>query len=65
MPWPSGPTRECPRCGAPMRYACGSTATGREWTRWQCTRCCHEETCRGVGDGAIPRQPENHFEEED
>ena len=62
MPWPSGPTRECPRCGAPMRYACGSTATGREWTRWQCTRCCHEETCRGVGNGAIPRQARDYDE---
>lgn len=45
-----------------MRAVVGQTDPGREWTCWQCYRCCHEETCRGVEGGAIPRQARDYGE---
>ena len=35
------------------------TDPGREWTRWHCNRCNHEETARGVREGALPREEEH------
>lgn len=46
----------CPLCDGPMVPVCGVTDPGREWTRWHCNRCNHEETARGVREGALPRE---------
>ena len=53
------PERMCPLCGKPMVPVCGVTDPGREWTRWHCNRCNHEETARGVREGALPREEEH------